>query len=119
MKVMVDITEPATRWIRFIREDLAIDEFSMELAILIYNKEYENIEAFLHDLEGYQHIEGVDEGWETGEYIYDFIFENIEEYLSNDIDKILGRSGLAMADVVVIANPDTDRFIAYAYFEIN
>lgn len=111
--LMADITEPAMRWLRFITEELAIDNPPVDLALLMYNKEYESIEAFLENLPGGPTINELNM---SGFYIYDYIYENIEEYLSDDIDKIVGKSGAIMSDVKVIEGVRKGDFIAYGYF---
>lgn len=111
--VMVDITEPAMRWLRFITEELAISNPPLDLALLMYNKEYESIEVFLDNLSGGPTANELNM---SGFYIYDYIYENIEEYLSDDIDEIVGRSGVLMSDVKVIKGVEKDTFIVYGYF---
>lgn len=113
--VMVDITEPAMKWVKFIKEELAIDTFPIDLALMIYNKEYIHIQTFLNSMD----IVPSDYEQDNRDfYLYDFIFENIEEHLSDSIDDILNNNGSELTDVKVICDDLEDTFIAYGYFKM-
>lgn len=107
---IADISEPAKRWIDFLRYEVGISDPPIELALEIYNMEFEDIDNFLRQVE--YNKDDVDI---SGFYLYDFIYENIEEYLSDGIDRILG-SWMRLLSVWVVKDPRSDNFTALGAF---
>lgn len=97
--VLLDITNVACEWFTFL-DDLGISGYDYELAVSIYNREYDDVGLFFEDMsrKGLLHSDLVDDK----QYLYDYIYENVEELLIDPIHSIIGNRLLINVKVFTI-----------------
>lgn len=109
--MLLDITNIAKKWFSFLDEQ-GIHGYDYELALSMFNREYDDIELFFEDLsrKGLLH----DDLSEDHRYLYDYIYENVREILIDPIVDNIGNRLLVNVRVFTIKGEPTTVFAIFS-----
>lgn len=103
---IMDLSDLVGRWIRFLKHEAYVINPDIELATRLYNRDITDLDLFCEFSDT-----------EYGDDQYDYLFENIDHYLVDPINDLLGKPML-LRDLHTVRHQDSGDAILGVFVDV-